>query len=141
MDGGSPYQGNGLSGWYSSFPLTRPGSVRLIRLLPLRDGDDYETARCEIRVTSIEDRVPAKFTALSYTWGDPVQPTAETKGQNSDSNYPPAIQSTGDTILCKSLKTCSNFCYGPVQQPLGFGSGLMQCLSTKKMKLNVAASS
>ncbi|KAF4564790.1 hypothetical protein EYR40_010961 [Pleurotus pulmonarius] len=54
---------------YSQVPLDRTRNQ--IRLLSLHPGRQSSTLQCTLRVTSLDDKPP--FTALSYTWGEPIR--------------------------------------------------------------------
>lgn len=59
-------------GLYSQVPLSR--SSNQIRLLSLHPGVGSSAIQCTLRVLSLEDN--PRFTALSYTWGEPIRRSA-----------------------------------------------------------------
>ncbi|KAG4428066.1 hypothetical protein IFR05_016452, partial [Cadophora sp. M221] len=46
--------------------------IRLLRILPHRDGDELATVNCEIIHASLDESI--SYRALSYTWGSPQDP-------------------------------------------------------------------
>ncbi|KAF9494027.1 hypothetical protein BDN71DRAFT_1020537 [Pleurotus eryngii] len=54
---------------YSQVPLDKTRNQ--IRLLSLHPGRQSSSIRCTLRVSSLDDNL--RFTALSYTWGEPIR--------------------------------------------------------------------
>lgn len=59
---------------YKDLPLN--DEKKEIRVLRLHPGYPWSTIRCELRVASLEPSDVPKYMALSYTWNEPIQPSA-----------------------------------------------------------------
>ncbi|RYP81527.1 hypothetical protein DL769_001935 [Monosporascus sp. CRB-8-3] len=59
---------------YKDLELNR--SKKEIRLLRLQPGYPWSRIRCELQVASLEPSQLPEYIALSYTWNEPIQPSA-----------------------------------------------------------------